>query len=412
MIERKSHQIPFTVIMLKYRKVNEEILLGIGIRGTKMNFNEFKNKYFAGDTNKALEKLVEERINNSYELTVDKNGFREIFDSMDKKSARVYNKLARRNVLEENKDAIEQAILLYMILDQINMSDEDVIKSKKNPFVKKTILGLLFLFGGIILFPAIYFMLNGIGINIEGMFTISGVISSSLIGLGSLSITNSILKISKFKKAKRMLMALEEKTDDNINSRLKPEIGNDEKTSVKSNDNNQNDDANNGDTLPLYKDVKDEVTLSELLDILNKKYKSKRTMGLVCGIVIPIALSGMVAFMSLKVALIGLACGLPLFVYGIYSQIVLKKINKLNFYIKTEKCVSKERKVDEDVNVSDGLYLFFSEGGKYKIDYSHEGVLFESLKQGLEYESAYVGREFYTLYIGRSKKKSLCDTCR
>lgn len=124
-----------------------------------MDFEEFTNTYFGGNTDAAFAQLAKESYNRDYTYTRTHTELKTILDSMSSETASRYMKVYGKEIAK-NPKYFEDTIAIAFDCATIKMSTEEVQAMEKNPFSKKLLFNLILCISEILLFFAIALILE------------------------------------------------------------------------------------------------------------------------------------------------------------------------------------------------------------------------------------------------------------
>lgn len=124
---------------------------------------------------------------------------------MDKSALRQYNGFIRRQFLLNHKELFSNAFFLENSLSQIEMTKEQVESENKNPFVRKTLFGLIKLFVGVIAIALLVFIIRYFDYHTRKLYIALACIFPIFISLMARSIAENAMNISAFKEAKKRI---------------------------------------------------------------------------------------------------------------------------------------------------------------------------------------------------------------
>ena len=156
------------------------------------------------------------------------------------------------------------------------MTKEQVESENKNPFVRKTLFGLIKLFVGVIAIALLVFIIRYFDYHTRKLYIALACIFPIFISLMARSIAENAMNISAFKEAKKRISesnGIIEETYENPDTA--PELPVENKGEII-----------DEETLSLIKDVKDEVTRAYLIDEVGKRVKNRIAYSLCIGLLI------------------------------------------------------------------------------------------------------------------------------
>lgn len=352
-----------------------------------MDFLEFKNKFFDGNEEKALAQLAYESYSEDYELTGNVTSLQETLNTMDRKTANKYMDFLREEIRKDPKK-FDKSYKFAQLLHKINMNEEDVIKTEKNPFVKKLWVSVAIIIAGIFamaLLLAIKRIANFESKLFESLVSYGMTI---FIGVRSINTAGILMNVFNFRKAKKYIKENFESFANSTSIDEKTEKTQDVATTK----NSQND----------Y----EEITRAYCLKELQALYKDRKSMYIVLAIA-SLLLFGLCSLGSVVWLLPAIICPILCIVLSIKNAKKLKNINSLEFYISTNTCVDKTFKIDSDNNSVYSRKLMFSNGDSYNIHLPHKGISYQLILEEYLYNLVNIGDTCYCLHIGNEKKISL-----
>ena len=166
-----------------------------------MTFYEFTDAYFEGDKEKSLRHLAYEGAHKDFMLTGNNESFKTLIDTMESEDAdryMVYFSAELHHHPEIFKTSCDAAALLA----KLDMTKEELVESKKNPFVKKTLMSLIFVLCIFVAMIAFFFIKKVFNIENEVADKIVHYIITISLSSCACSIAFNALKIPTFNRAK------------------------------------------------------------------------------------------------------------------------------------------------------------------------------------------------------------------
>lgn len=360
-----------------------------------MNFDEFKDIYFAGDAAKALEQLAKESYTREYTVCKTANGLQAVLDSMDKKTASDFID-SLYDEIEKNPKPLKYARKIAMLSGHIGIGLDEVIKVKKNPFVRKFIFNILTILSGILIFTALLLLKKALKIESDVYSHILNIVLLLFISSRSPAAASNLMNIFRFNKLKKLI------SNDK-------EFGVSECSSViEVNDSPKDLERTTEDKTTDLPDLQERelITRTYIIKFLRAYYRNQRNASLATGIVMAVLFGGLSFVSGIQyVAIPAFIASFSGFLFiHINARIKLRKTESLDFYISVDKCVNKEVTIDQEDNSVSGRYLFFEGHGKHRIDYQHAGMFVNALIEGEIYDSVNIGENCYIVLFESDKK--------
>ena len=287
---------------------------------------------------------------------------------------------------ESTKDIkTEEIMKMTLLLGKINMSYDEVRKSKKNPFIKK-ILGSTFIICGVsILFGVFSAYCGTIGQNASGIITTISIALSTFISLRAYALATNILNAVRFQKVKKIIDACVVKPSENI-------IG-----VVEADDHKEMDEAK----------AKISITRGLCITKLEKKHKDRKAFSIAMGALAIVIFGGMSFLNGIFIVLLGVSLIGCSYLYH-KTKKRLTNIQNLHFRIIREQCICKELKISNEDNSITGRYLYFSGNTpRYHINFGYEGMICQQFLEEQLYSSVQEGDFCYLLFIDGENKIDL-----
>ena len=165
-----------------------------------MNFEEFKNKCFDGDEEKALECLAQEAYACIYNKTVNEDTATNIVDSLDQKQKQKFI-IRLATEAKANPEKINKCLNRAYTIAKMNLMYEEVCDAETNPFkckIRKTLLKALIGIVAVALFMWITVAMDMDDLPEAGPYILS-VFGSYI----AIELTANITNYFRFKKIKK-----------------------------------------------------------------------------------------------------------------------------------------------------------------------------------------------------------------
>ena len=165
-----------------------------------MNFEDYKNKYFDGDEDKAIHQLAYEQYNNKFTYYLNKKEACRVFDTLtEKQKDRHVDFLAE----ETNKNPANFLLGLQKASVLINsgLTYEEIKETNTNPFKLKIGKTILKAFAGIAVI--VIFMLITVSMDMDRLAEIGPYIIGVFGSYIAIELTSNITNYFRFKKAKK-----------------------------------------------------------------------------------------------------------------------------------------------------------------------------------------------------------------
>ena len=167
-----------------------------------MDFTEFKNTHFDGDEDKALECLAHEGYVKQFNITGDGRNLQSILDTMDEDTADKYMEFLDAEI-DKNPKIFEGIFKKAKKAASLGMTYEEILKSQKNPYVKKLFMNLIILIFGSFVILVLSSMISGTALGKSGIGTLIACFAALFIAVYFFKTVQMLLNILKFNKVKK-----------------------------------------------------------------------------------------------------------------------------------------------------------------------------------------------------------------
>lgn len=386
--------------------------------GDVMNFSEYKNEFFAGDSQKALKQLAEEKYNNRYSTCKNATELQKILDSMDKKTANEFRD-CMSDEIEKNPQKIKRIIRIKTMSTNLGVTPDYVLQEKKNPFVKKLVFTVIYILCVIAVYAIMLIIKKKYGIDNNNYNTVLALIPSIFLSFGAIPVANNLMNLFRYKKLKSLVEAhkdeffVEPELEAEPESELEAEPESEIESAADKNEKpiqtdtqiNSEEIVNSSENIDV-KEEKEPILRSSIISFLIAYYRNRRNASLGVGITLS-AIFGALCFA--KGALFFSLTALVITVIGstyfyVQARINLKKINVLGFCIVSDVCTHKYVKRSSEDNSIQKRFLLFKNNGEYHINFNHAGMGIDKFLEGKVYDSVDIDDACYIVMLEGTKK--------